>query len=286
MEEKMGKIGLVIEGGGMRGIYGAGVLDRFLEEGLTFPYCIGVSAGSANLVSFLSGQKGRNYRYYKYHAKNKNYMSVHNLVRKGSFFGLEYIYDTLTNNLDALDYDALLATQSAFHIVVTKADTAETVYLDRAHVDYYDSTALMASCAVPVVCRPIKIGGAEYFDGGVTDPIPYKKALEEGYDKLVVILSRRRGFVKRPENFKYLYSRLLQKYPEIVRALGERHRVYNESLAELARLEQDGRAVIIAPSVDVKMSMINNDSRLVDELYDYATHDAEASFEKIYELSR
>lgn len=282
----MSKIGLVIEGGGTRGIYGAGVLDRFLDEGLTFPYCIGVSAGSANLVSFLSGQKGRNYRYYKDHARNKNYMSVHNLVHKGSFFGLDYIYDTLTNNLDALDYDALLATESMFHIVVTKADTAETVYLDRAHVDYYDSSALMASCAVPVVCRPITIGGAEYFDGGVTDPIPYQKALDEGCDKLVVILSRRRGFVKRPENFKPLYTKVLRNYPAIVNALDTRHTVYNDSLSALSKLEQEGRVVIVAPSVDVKMSMFNNDPALSDRMYRYAIGDAESALEKIAALSR
>ncbi len=280
----MYKVGLVVEGGGMRGIYGAGVLDRFLDEGFSFPYCIGVSAGSANLVSFLSKQKGRNYRYFKFHAKNEKYMSFKNMLKNGSFFGLDYIYETLTSYLDAVDYEALSRTASSLKIAVTSAETAETAYFSGSDLKLDDYKVLMATCAVPILNKPVTIEGREYFDGGTTDPIPVLKALEDGCEKLVVVLSRMRGFVKPPERMQSLSKKLLVKYPNIAQALRVRHTLYNETLMKVAELEREGRAIVIAPSQDVKMSMFGNDDILIDRLYSSAISDADENKDRIREF--
>lgn len=269
----MNRIGLVSEGGGMRGIYGAGVLDLFLDECLDFEYCLAVSAGSGNMASFLAGQRKRNYNFYTVYSRDKRYMSASNLVRTGSFFGLEYIYGTLTNEIDPINYEKLLNTKSVFKVVATSAQTGKPVYFSNKDFKLNDCRVLMASSAIPVACKPIIINGSTYFDGGITDPIPVRKAVEDGCDKVVVILSKPRGFVKKPERMSFLFGSFLKNYPEIVRALKHRHEIYKESLSYLFELERQGNAIVIAPSRQLRVNTATRSTRVLNELYELGIKD-------------
>lgn len=172
------KTGLVVEGGGMKCAYSAGILDRFLDEHITFDYCIGVSAGSANTASYLAGQRGRNLRFYVDHLNEPGYMGVKNLLRTGQFFGLQYIYQTLTNSdgADPIDYPAIMANPAEFELVATDAATGKPVYFTKDDMKQDDYRAIMASCALPVMCRPISFKDQTYFDGGLSDSVPIMRA--------------------------------------------------------------------------------------------------------------
>jgi predicted patatin/cPLA2 family phospholipase len=271
----MGKLGLVAEGGGMRGIYGTGVLDTFLRAGLRFDYAIAVSSGAANMASFLSEQPMRNYRFYTQYAMDRRYMSLRNFLKTGSFFGMDFIYDRLTNEIDPVDYDTLLNTKTELRVVATDAQTAAPVYFDNSAITRGDCRVLKASCAIPLFCRPVEVAGTLYFDGGVADPIPVKKAVAEGCDRLVAILTKPRGYEKKPESLRRVYSRALRHYPAIVHALDERHRVYMESLAFLRGLERQGKARILAPSSKIRANVATKKKDVLEALYEMGMRDAE-----------
>lgn len=275
----MKKIGLVVEGGGMRGIYSSGVLDYFLKHKIHFDYCIGVSAGAGNLATFLAQQQHRNYRFYAVHTKDKRYMGWHSLRHTGSLFGLEFIYNTLTNEIDPIDYPTLMHSRSSLHIPATNAQTGRAEYFSRADLEKYREKIFMASSAVPAICQPIEIDGVDYYDGGIVDPIPVKKAIDDGCDQVVVVLSRARDFIKKPEHLRPAYSMLLRRYPNTVHALQNRHIVYNESLSLVRELEQDGRALVIAPSGHSNVGMLTKDVQALDQLYKMGIADAGAVIE-------
>jgi len=268
------KTGVIDIGGGMRGIYAAGVFDAFIDFGIKFDYCIGVSAGTVNLVSFLAGQKGRNYRFYVRHAQDKRYMSLENMIKKGEYFDLSYIYDTLTNHVDPLDYDALINSPSELKIVATNAKTALPEYFDKEVFLERSCKALMASCALPIACRAVKINDVEYFDGGVSDPIPIRKAIEDGCDRVVVLLPRNVNLRKKPESLRYVYLRALRKYPEIIEAINQRHEKYNRAIDELIELREQGKAVIISPAVQINARINSKNPALLDRLYKQGRRDA------------
>ena len=183
------KIGLVVEGGGMKCAYNAGILDAFLDEGITFDYCIGVSGGSGNLASYLAGQRGRNLRFFTEHIHSQNYFGLRSLLKTGDLFGLKYIYGELTRKEgeDPLDFPALMNNPAEYEIVVTNALTGLPEYYGREMMAQDDYRLIMASSAIPVACHPVELNGVPYFDGGLTDAIPVRRALEQGCDKLVVV---------------------------------------------------------------------------------------------------
>ena len=266
--------GLVVEGGGMRGIYSCGVLDYFLDNDIHFDYYIAASAGAANVASFLAQQHSRNYRFYMFHTRDWRYMGFRNWMKNGSFFGLEHIYDTLTNYLDPIDYDHLLNEPSAIRVAATDAETGQAHYFENSDYGRNNCRILMASCALPAVCKPIDIGGRLYYDGGLADPIPVRRAIDEGCEKVVVVLSRPRGYQKPPESAKRAYRRILREHPSIIRALDERHLVYSDTLAYIDKLEREGRAVVIAPSAEIPVSVTTKDSIELERLYALGLADA------------
>ena len=233
------KTGLVVEGGGMKCAYSAGILDRFLDEHITFDYCIGVSAGSANTASYLAGQRGRNLRFYVDHLNEPGYMGVKNLLRTGQFFGLQYIYQTLTNSdgADPIDYPAIVENPAEFELVATDAATGKPVYFTKDDMKQDDYRAIMASCALPVMCRPISFKDQTYFDGGLSDSVPIMRAFAKGCDRVVVILSKPRSFVKQPEGFRHIYRHALRKYPQTIAALDNRHLMYRQNIADVKKQE-------------------------------------------------
>ena len=250
------KTALLCEGGGQRTMYGVGALQCFFDRRVTFPYYIGVSAAAANLASHLAGHRDRCERFYTEYVNRKEYMGLACLLKTGSFIDLNYIFDVITNHEDCIDYDTLCAVEDEICIVVTNALTGQAEYLGNRSFDERKCTALMASSALPVVCKPVEIAGMPYFDGGVADSIPVERALADGCERVVAILSRPAGFQKQPEKGHWLYERILRKYPEIVKALSMRHERYIASLKLLEQLEEEGRAMIIRPRESMSINTL------------------------------
>jgi predicted patatin/cPLA2 family phospholipase len=271
------KTGLIVEGGGMKCAYSAGVLDIFLDEQLQFDYCIGVSAGAANCASFLAGQRERNMRYYTQHVTDPNYISVHSLLKTGSLFGLQYIYGDLSNEggLDPLDYDAYHNNPTEAYIAATDVVTGETHYFNKNELHRNEYQPIMASCALPVACRPITYEGHTYYDGGVSDSIPITHALEHGCDRIIVIFSKPRGFRMTPESHRPAYTLALRhKYPRVVKALNHRHEVYNREMDLVDKLEKEGRVMTFCPSSEIKIGTYTTDPAVMQQLYDNGLEDA------------
>lgn len=252
----MGKTGLVVEGGGMKCAYCAGVLDQFLEHGITFDYCIGVSAGAASVASYLAGQKGRNLRFYTEYIDDPWYFGVRSFLKNGDLFNLKYIYGDLTNSggRDPLDLEALKKNPAEYEIVATCAETGEGVYFSKDDLIQDDYRHVMASCAIPAVCRPVEIDGKHYYDGGLADSIPMQRALDRGCDKLVVIASKSRKFVKTPEKFRMMYTLMCRKYPKAVKALNDRYLTYRRQQKLMFDLEKAGTAFLFTPETDRKIN--------------------------------
>ncbi len=281
------KTGLIVEGGGMKCAYSAGVLDIFLDEGISFDYCIGVSAGAANAASFLAGQRERNMRYYTEHVKDPRYISLGNFIKTGSLFGLQYIYGDMTNEggVDPLDYDAYHNNPTEAYLPATDVLTGQPRYFNKNEMERNSYQPIMASCALPVACKPISYEGHMYYDGGVSDSIPLQHALDHGCDRLVVIFSKPRGFRMEPQGFRLGYTLALKnKYPKIVDALNHRHEVYNREMELADALEKEGKLVSYCPSPDVKISTYTTDPAITMQLYENGLQDARANANRLKEF--
>lgn len=194
----MEKIGVIDVGGGLRGIYAAGVFDWCMDNGVQFDYGIGISAGSANLASYLSSQRGRNYLFYEEYSMRKEYMGAGNMLHGGSFLNLQYIYGTLSNREceNPLDFERMAANPMEWYMIATDATTGKPKYFTRGDMRQDDYRVLMASCCIPVACKPIEIGGVPYYDGALGDTIPLQKAFADGCDKVVLILTKPVGTIR------------------------------------------------------------------------------------------
>lgn len=261
------KTGLVLEGGGMRGFFTVGVLDVLLENDIHFDYIIGVSAGAGHGASFASGQKGRGYRVVMDYVSDKRYLGLLPMKKEKSFFGLDFIYHTIPHELNLYDYKALQNAKTEFVTVVTDAESGEAVYFDKSGL-LKNMDVLKASASLPVFSPPVEIDGKLYYDGGVADPIPVEKALADGCDRLVTVLTRPIGFQKTPERGRRGYSRVLRAYPQIVNRLNTRHKIYNQSLKKTEMLEKSGTAVRIAPREPLKISNFSRSREALQAGYD------------------
>lgn len=272
---KKEKIGLVVEGGGMKCAYNAGILDDFLDKQITFEYCIGVSGGAGNVASYVAGQKGRNIRFFTEHIHSPKYFGLRSLMRTGNLFGLQYIYGDLTNSggKDPLDFQAMLHNPAIYEVVATNAWTGEARYFGKEEMKQDDYRPIMASSAIPVACHPVEIDGVPYYDGGIADAIPVQRAFEKGCDRVVVILSKQRNYVRKPQGMHFLYSRACRKYPKIVEEIEHRYVDYNRNLQEVFRMEKKGRAFVFAPSRTISVGTYSMKEKAEFELYDLGRQD-------------
>ena len=263
-------------GGGMRGIYGAGVTDCFLDNNIEFDYCIGVSAGSANLASFLAKQRGRNYKFYTEFAMRKEYMGIDSFLKNGSFFNLEYVYSVLSNSDGEcpLDYEAMMNNKSDFVVVATDAVTAEPAYFYKNSFQKDNYAAVKASSTVPVANKPYFLNGRAYFDGGVSDPVPFEKAFADGCGKVIVILTKPRDFIKKPERMQKVMKLELSRYPNIYNKIRDRHNIYNNSVKKLFEYEKEGKAIVLAPDDLNGMNMTTKNHKILDDIYNKGYEDA------------
>lgn len=263
------KLGVIDVGGGLRGAFGAGVFDYCLEENINFDYAIGVSAGSANVASYMAKQKGRNFVFYTEYLPRWEYMSVKNLVKTGSYIGLDYIYSALSDQGGdyPLDWNAIQQDEREMVVVSTDAITGKAHYFCKndMHQDQYDP--IKASCCVPVVNRPYYVEGIPYYDGGLSDPVPYQKAFVDGCDKVVLILTRPIEFRRVPKNDMIIARLLSHKYPKAAEGMANRAHVYNACVDMCEKLEEQGRVCIIAPDSIGKMKTLTKDKESIEDLY-------------------
>jgi len=268
-------VGIVDVGGGMRGVYSAGIYDFLLDRQISFEYCLGISAGSANLITYLAKQKGRTLRFYTQYSFRREYMSISNFVRSGSYLDLDYIYSTLSNSdgEDPVDYAAFKESTAKFIVGATDALTGKPHYFTAADIQESNYDVIKASCAIPIACMPYKVNERYYFDGGVSEPIPYQKAFDDGCERLVVILTRPRDFYRPPQSHAFLSRRSLKRYPETFQALNERHIKYNKAVDALKEYEKEGKAVIIAPTDIAGMKTLTKDRNVIERLYQYGYDD-------------
>lgn len=240
--------GLILEGGTFRPVFSAGVADALLSENILLPYCIGVSAGISNGVSYISRQPQRNLEILQKYRNDKRYMSRSNLRKNKSIFGLDFVFGDIPNKLIPFDKDTFFSYEGTCLVGVTNAETGQAEYKNAMEMDE-NYTMLRATCALPMFFPAIELDGQKYYDGGLADPIPVKKALEDGCDKVLVVLTQPRGFVKRLGKYDKMGARALgRRYPEIKRVIKERPERYNDTVKFCEELAKEGRAMIIRPN--------------------------------------
>lgn len=261
------KTGLVLEGGGMRGLYTIGVLDAMMEYDIWTDYVVGVSAGACNGISYISRQQYRNYRVDEMYLKDKRYVSMRNFIKTKSLFGMDFIFSEIPEKLDVFDMETFLASPVEFAAGVTDMETGEPVYFGKQDSLRDMCTILRASSSIPLFSPPVEFRGRMYLDGGTSDPIPVKQALKDGCDKLLVVRTRDRDYRKSPEGYRGIYSRSFRKTPGMVHCIDRRHTVYNRQIACCERMEQAGQAMILAPEQPVTIGRFENDIRKLDVLY-------------------
>lgn len=270
--------GLIDVGGGMRAAYGAGVLDRCMDKGIHFDYCAGVSAGSGNLSSYLAGQRGRNYVFYTDYDLRDESMGVKNFLKTRNFVDLEYAYGKLSNSDGEypLDFEAVLSDPAAFTIVATNAITGKPHYFDKTDMKQDDYGAIKASSCVPAANRPYTVDGVPYFDGGISDPVPLEKCFEAGCDKVVVVLTRPKDYVRDPKKDVPIAKLIQRNYPQAALAMCRRAITYNTELWLAKQYEKKGRVLIVAPDDIGEMKTLKRDREAIETLYHKGYSDAEA----------
>lgn len=268
--------GIIDMGGGMRDVYSAGVYDCFLDMGVSFDYYLGVSAGSANLISYLAGQRGRNLPFYTEYARRREYMSLRNYLSRGSYIDVNYIYSVLsgTDGEYPLDFESVLSTEKSYVAVATCAADGKPRYFTNSSIDRDNIDVIKASCSLPVICKPYRVEDELFFDGGISDPLPVEKALEDGCDFVVTVLTKPLDYVKQPLPLSALYRSALGAYPGVVEAMETCHEKYNASLSRLRQLERDGQALIIAPDSCLGVNTLTRNKNKLMRLYEAGYRDA------------
>ena len=220
-----------------------------LEDGIDVDMCYGVSAGAANMTSFIARQHGRNHTFYTKYAFRKEYASAESYFKNHNFANLDYIYGTLSNHdgENPVDYAAFEANPTGFTVVACNAEDGSTKYFDKSRARFDDFDVIKASSAVPVACEPYVVDGVPYFDGGIADPVPVQKALDDGYDKVILILSRLRNEVRKQQK-DLAPARILERsYPAAAEKLRMRYKTYNDEIEMAKQYEAEGRVLILAP---------------------------------------
>ncbi|MEY8385731.1 patatin family protein [Oscillospiraceae bacterium 38-13] len=277
------KTALVLEGGALRTIYSSGVCDAFLDGGVPLPdYTLGVSAGIAYGVSYLSRQSRRNLQLICHYANDRRYMGWRNLAnpRNRSYFGLKFAYETIPNELLPFDYDAFAAYPGQAEAVLTNLRTGGAEYHPVPRGDA-PNLVLEATCAIPLMFPVIEIEGQPYLDGGCADAIPWKRALEMGCDRVVVVLTRERDYRKRPGRTDRVISRAFRKYPAFQKTMEDRSRRYNACREELFALEREGKVLVIAPEDTLGCSRTERNLDTIRALWQEGYFDGRREAERV-----
>ncbi len=271
-----------MEGGASRTMFSCGVTDALLEENIMPDYFIGVSAGIAYGVSYLSKQKERNLEIAQKYMADKRYMGPRHLFHKKNrcFYNIPFVFDEIPNKLVPFDYDEFERFPGKVVATVTNLHTGKPEYIEVPRRDD-KFQVLVASCALPVLFQPVKVGRRYYLDGGLSDSVPYRQAIKEGCDKNIVILTRERDYVKKPERVGDLTRKLYRHYPNIVEALKNRPEEYNRCRKELFEAEKRGEVFVIAPKDTMGVGRTESDSMKLTALYEAGYRQARAQMAEL-----
>lgn len=264
-------VGLIAEGGGMRGAYTAGVLEAFLDHELSFPYAIGVSAGANTLCSYLSKQHLRNKRLYTHWIADKRFIHWSNLFKEGAYFGMNFLFNDLPESLDPFDFDTFSQSKTTFKVGVTNCETGLCDYLEptRAKNLQEADKILQASSSLPFISKMVMLNGTPYLDGGLSDSIPIKKSIADGNSRNVVILTRNSDYRKTySKKMHHLARKSLRKYPKVADCMGMRYKNYNDTLDYLAQLEKENKVFILRPNMPLQVDRFEKNSDKLCALYD------------------
>ena len=258
---------LVLEGGGTRGFYSAGVFEAFMDFGVMFPYIIGVSAGAANAISYIAGQKGRNRVIVEKYVGSHRYVSRRNLIRHRTLFGYDFIFETVPKKHVFFDRRMFDEADVRFLTGAFDCESGRTVWFEKDDItDGFMVTR--ASCSVPILAKIVNHSGLKLLDGGIGDPIPIEKSVADGNSFHVVVLTQNKGFVKEPVKFSAVLRMFYKKFPKLVETMHRRHEIYNRQLELCERLENDGKALIIRPLEPLTIGRTERDAKKLLSLYD------------------
>ncbi len=275
------KTGLVLEGGGMRGLFTSGFLDVLMGAGIHFDGMIGVSAGATFGCNFKSHQAGRALRYNLRFIGDSRYMGWRTLLRTGDLVAAEFSYHTMPTQLDVFDAQTFEAEPMEFHVVCTDVDTGEPVYKQLSHVDYDCMEWIRASASMPIVSRPVELEGKRLLDGGIADSIPLRHFQQLGYTRNMVVLTQPKGFLKKRTRLMPILRVMCRKQPAIVSAMARRHEMYNAQLAYLQEQEQLGNILLIHPADTLPIGRTEQNAKKMHLVYDMGRAEAERRLQEI-----
>ncbi|MBQ6056392.1 MAG: patatin family protein [Treponema sp.] len=259
--------GLVMEGGAMRGMFTAGVIDVFMDNGITFDGAIGVSAGATFGCNIKSAQPGRALRYNKRFMKDRRYCSISSLIRTGDLFNVDFCYNVLPNELDPFDYEVFAKNPIKFYVVASDCLTGEPVYKELKNCRGSEMKWMQASASMPLCSRVVEVDGYKLLDGGMTDSIPLKAFENMGYNKNVVVLTQPKDFVKKPNKMIGLMKLFLGKYPKLLKAMEERHIVYNEETKYVNQKALSGEVIVIQPAESLGIGRLEKNPDELERCY-------------------
>lgn len=281
----MNKVHLILEGGGMRGAYTAGVLDCLIDANIEFFDIIGVSAGAANATQYLSKEKRRSIEILLTYSQDKRYLSYRNFLKKGSMFGMDFIFREIPNRLKPYDYEAANRSGINFEVVLTDVKTGKAEYIllqdIKEQVEY-----IIASSSLPLVSPIVEIDGKKYLDGGIADAIPLQYSLLSGFSHQVFVLTRPRKYRKTRSKLLRLSKLRYREYPKLIETMETRHVKYNQTLEMILERELKNQAIVIAPSKDIEITRTEKDQEKLLDLYHLGYSDASSKLEEITKLSQ
>lgn len=261
------KTGLVLEGGAMRGLFTAGVIDVLMENGITFDGAIGVSAGACFGVNVKSHQIGRALRYNLKYAKDPRYASIHSWLTTGDFFNAEFCYHTLPEKLDLMDMDTFHKNPMKFYLVATDIESGKPFYYEVEDINYESLEMVRASASMPMFAREVSLNGHLFMDGGISDSIPLRKFNEMGYTKNIVVLTQPESYQKKPQSMMKLIRTRYRKYPNMIADLENRHTSYNEAVAYVHEQVLQNQAIVIQPDDNLDIGRIEHDRTKIRGVY-------------------
>lgn len=276
----MYQAGLILEGGGMKGAYTSGVLDFFLEKNLEFSHCYGVSAGAVNLCSFLSKQKKRGFRSLTEYMGNKRICGLYSLLTDGNIINSKFSYDLVPNYLLPFDRHTFSSYKGKAYAVATNVETGEAEYLSMAEVDYA-LKAVHASTALPLVFKIVTIDGKKFLDGGLADSIPIRRSVLEGNKKNIVILTKEKGYIRKPSENLELIRLRYGKYPKVYQVMKEHHIAYNETMDYIKCLQQEGKVFLLQPEEKNDIHRLEKDHKKMEALYSTGYRDAKNNYQQL-----
>lgn len=276
----MYQAGLVLEGGGMKGVYTAGVLDFLMDKGIEFSSVYGVSAGAIHMCSYLSKQRGRALDVSVDYLDRKDYCSLESLLKTGDLFNVEMGYHKIPEELNPFDYDTFREYQGRAFSVATDIETGRPAYF-RLRDLKRDIDKIRASASLPLFARNVRIDGRLYLDGGISDPIPLQKSILDGNRKNLVVLTKEVGYVRRPTEHMGLIRAYYRKYPKVYELMRDRHINYGRQMEFIERQVENGQAFVLRPQISGDVARIEKDVKKLRKFYGQGYREAEARYEEL-----